>query len=143
MGLYEVLSIVSVLSLVDGGWHTPSLENQQCTAVDGDGSKTYFSHLKKYQYQCTLYLENLHHFTLPSGLSLLHFLKHGTSVFLHCITLQISCLGQKVLLWSNTVCSILSSTSIISYKISCLQDIYLMLESASAALRHLMSNLLH
>ena len=48
------LSIVSVLPTVDDGRHAPfveadrsyRMEEKQCTAVDGAGSKTYFSHLK-------------------------------------------------------------------------------------------------
>ena len=50
------LSIISVLPTVDDGRHALQfgetdrsyrMEAKQCTAVDGAGSKTYFSHLKE------------------------------------------------------------------------------------------------
>ncbi len=44
----------------------PGMEAKQCTAVDRDSSKMYFSHLKKILFKYTLYLEYFQRFTLLS-----------------------------------------------------------------------------
>lgn len=115
-GCMRYLSIVSILSTVDLGRHTPSLEKQAGVPAWKLSNvllcKLYFSHLKKFlkkqhQFKCALYLEYFHHFLCRQPFPLaLRFLKRTTSVFLRMlrtlITSQISCSGQKVLLQCNT-----------------------------------------